>query len=102
MLLGASLLLLAGGSHACSTVHVPSPAGTVIARTMEFGGAGGEDANRSPDNSIPWRVAVPRRGALMGTELSVPCGMELPWRTKFGYVSVDSVMQVPVGRGPVV
>mmetsp|Transcript_19020 Transcript_19020/g.48691 ORF Transcript_19020/g.48691 Transcript_19020/m.48691 type:complete len:405 (+) Transcript_19020:17-1231(+) len=100
--LGAVLLLcIVDAALGCSTVHVTSPTGeTVIGRTMELGGAGGEmHANyrgmlvrmQSGVPSLPWEVAAHRRGETVGEGMQVLCGSQTSgaWSVKYGYVSVD-------------
>jgi len=85
------LTTLALGVLACSTVHVPSESGTVIARTMELGGYSGQD------RALPWTVAVHPRGESMGRFMSVSCGgLGVSWTNAFGYVSVDTTAVVPL------
>jgi len=94
----AFLLIFSGASvvRACSSVHVPSPTGddTIIGRTMELGGSGGErffrSSRKAPSDGIPWMVAIHRRGETIGRGVSHPCGPAAEgWEVKFGYVSVD-------------
>ena len=99
ILIVACVLQLA---HACSSVHVPSPIGTVIGRTMELGGTGGEASFRglsvlASDRGLPWTIVVRRRGEVMGKGMSIVCGgrADQSWTTKFGYVGVELVGRVP-------
>ena len=90
----------------CSTVHVAAPAQTtVIARTMELGGVGGEAALNfrgfhagAHARGMPWRVAVHRRGEVLGKLMSVVCDASThkSWTTKLGYVSVDVAVSSPL------